>query len=175
MINFKEVKGRQSVKLTTGGCHLDQPGMTTETRHALEVNVERSMNAMLNLLTPAIHSDEHDIAMIQLGASAAVFVEPLTKHEVQTLACALYMENESQTLSYYDVLRLTEKFSGKAMNITMVYKTIERLIDRGFLVQIDDETERSRRYQIHGQGREAFRMAVLNSQFLATTPSPAAA
>ncbi len=170
---LRKVTGGRSIKLNVEGRHLNRSA--EDDRRALEMNVERSMKAMLNLLSPAIESGEHDDAMIQLGASAALFVEPLSKHEVQALACALYMENERQALSYHDVLRLTDRFSGKAMNITMVYKTIERLLDRGFLTQVEGEADRSRRYQIHGQGREAFRMAVLNSRILASTPSPAAA
>jgi DNA-binding PadR family transcriptional regulator len=88
------------------------------------------------------------------------------------------MEKQGWPLSYNDVLRLTDRFSGKAMNITMVYKTIERLMERNMLApseQVDSGGKRSRTYTIHGSGREAFRLAVLNSRLLAGSQSPAAA
>ncbi|MGO8081545.1 hypothetical protein [Rhizobium leguminosarum] len=150
----------------------------TEERHELEETVASSLRAMLSLLSPAITTDLHDEAMIKLGASADMFVEPLGKHEVQVLACALYMERQESPLGYSDILKLTDRFSGKAMNITMVYKSIERLIDRGFLCQsevVDKGGNRSRTYTIHGTGREAFRLAVMNSQLLAEASSHAAA
>lgn len=145
-------------------------------RRILEDAVKHSMTSVLTLLGDVVASD--DEAMIAIGASADHFVEPLGKHEVQLLACALYMEKQDQPLVYQDVLRLTDRFSGRAMNITMIYRTVERLIERGMLVQgeaVDGSGDRSRTYRIHGQGREAFRLAVINSQLLAGVTSPVAA
>ncbi|MBB3392504.1 DNA-binding PadR family transcriptional regulator [Rhizobium sp. BK275] len=150
----------------------------TKERHELEEKAERSLSAMLALLAPAITTNVHDEAMIELGASAEMFVEPLGKHEVQVLACALYMERQDLPLGYADILKLTDRFTGKAMNITMVYRSIERLIDRGLLCQnevVDKGGNRSRTYTIHGAGREAFRLAVMNSQLLAEANSHVAA
>lgn len=147
-------------------------------RLALEAQVESSFNAILKLLSPSTEECAHDQAMIELGASSEMFVEPLGKHEVQVLACALYMEERESALQYHDVLSLTDRFAGKAMNITMVYKTIERLIARGMLTQVDSEDasgNRSRSYRIHGYGREAFRLAVLNSKLLIASQSSDAA
>ncbi|WFR98705.1 hypothetical protein [Rhizobium tumorigenes] len=175
-LNFR-LKSRGDAAELTAANHLPQPPTAEQIRER-EIAIERSMLELLDLLSPTIAGDAHDAAMIALGASAAVFVEPLSRHEVQTLGCALYMEKRGSAFTYHDILRLTDRFSGKAMNLTMVYRTIERLIDRGMLVQEDvvtDESERSRRYVIHGLGREAFRMAVLNSKVLAKAKSYAAA
>lgn len=174
-LNLFKPRGERSSNLRAAN-HLPQPPTQDEIR-AREAQVARSMEAMLSLLLPSIHTNKHDEAMIELGASATTFVEPLSRHEVQTLACGLYLENAGVPMTYHDVLRLTDRFSGKPMNIAMVYKTIERLIERGMLIQHEDLAgdDRSRQYSIHGNGREAFRLAVLNSKLLAKTPSPAAA
>ena len=154
--------------------HLPQPP-TADTIRSYEIEVEHSMMKVLDLLSPETN---HEAAMIALGASSATFVEPLSKHEVQVLACALYMEKRTKPLVYYDVLELTDFFSGKAMNLAMVYRTIDRLKERGMLIEDDnvyDDGDRSRRFKIHGNGREAFRMAILNSKVLANTKRHAAA
>ncbi len=172
-----------SVTLFRGGGLTDrsphQPiSLASSERERLERAVASSMDALLGLLSSSVGSNTDDEAMIELGATSDMFIEPLTKHEVQVLACALYMDKQMLPLAYGDILRLTDRFSGKAMNITMVYKTIERLVDRGLLAldeSRDGGSNKFRIYKIHGSGREAFKLAVLNSRLLAGSKSPAAA
>lgn len=160
------------------------PPSATFTSHE-EVNLtelaetlDRSLQSVLSLLSTSDDDEANDEAMQQLGIAAHDFVEPLGKHEVQLLGCALYMEKRQQNLTYNHVLSITDKYSGKAMNLTMVYKTIDRLVARNLLSEIentDAKGNRSRSYRIHGSGRDIFRLAILNSRLLAVSKSSAAA
>jgi len=130
--------------------------------------VKLSLDRVLNLLDDL--EDFHDDAMIALGLSDDHFEEPLSKHEVHVLASALFVATKhSRGLSYVDVLQLTRRYNGKAMNLTMVYRTIERLLDRGMLLtdeRDEGQNNRARMYSITAHGRKSFRMAVLNAEAL---------
>jgi len=145
-----------------------------------EVHVRTSLDQVLELLPKSlIQNDEFDESFAAIGLSAKYYTEALTRHEVQVLACSVYQAKRGRNLTYGDILKLTSLFNdGQAMVVTMIYKTLEKLSDRGFLVKLDELDEndnRSRVYQIQQSGKEAFRMAVLNSRILSGSLSPVAA
>ena len=135
-------------------------------------SVQISLKLIMELLRPALQSSSHDDAMIALALSSpARFVDPLSNHEIIVLACALYMENLGRATDYNDVLDLTQRFSGRAMNTTMVYSTFRALTARGLVEErgreLDEATERlSRTFAINASGKEAFRLAVVNANQL---------
>jgi hypothetical protein len=145
--------------------------------------VEESLNKVLTLLKPMLQRGQHDEAMAALALSRSEFVEPLSKHEVQVLACALYISaSTNRSFSYADILDLTLRYSGREMNITMVYETIKRLArtDRQLIefsgLAIHPEGGRqSKFYSITELGRAAFKMAILNARLLGGKPASYAA
>ena len=144
--------------------------------HTQIARVKASLKDVLDLL----NTDEpkNEDSMIALGLSDDHFVEPLSRHEVSVLASALWTSlKQKRGLVYRDVLSLTRKYNGKAMNLTMIYKTIEKLIARGMLFEVEYqlEGERSKAYSITEFGRQAFKMAILNAELLKKYPSTAAA
>jgi hypothetical protein len=139
-----------------------------------------ALNLLLGLLRPTLQSSLHDDAMIALAISRANFVEPLSKHEVIVLGCILYMEHLGRTTDYNDVLALTDRFRGQALNTTMVYRTFRQLVARGLIDErgreLDESTERlSRTFSINDYGKEAFRLAILNAHQLESFQKQAAA
>lgn len=146
----------------------------------LESVVRHSLNRVMTLLYPAIATADHDEAMIELALSKTDFVDPLSKHEVVVLACGLYNEHLGISFDYNDVLELTTRFRGKAMNTTTVYNTLKNLSSRGLIEEkgreFDAKTERlSKVFTITSVGREAFRLAIMNAHFLTNSTAPVAA
>ncbi len=148
-----------------------------------EYNAKR-LHALLDeitaLLRPAVSVSTHDDAMVALALSSANFVAPLSKNEVIVLACGLYMQHMGKSFDYNDVLALTHRFSGRAMNTTTVYNTFRTLQDRRLVNErgreIDEKTERlSRSFGINTAGMEAFRLAIVNAHHLQTSMEAVAA
>jgi hypothetical protein len=145
-----------------------------------EVRIHESLMKVMELLQPKLLESSHDEAMIALALAPSEFVNPLSKHEVAVLACSLYMEHLGRTVDYNDVLVLTQRFRGRAMNTTMVYNTFRDLQERGLLEEkgriLDERTERlSRSFAINSAGKEAFRLAIVNAHHLEQTQGRAAA
>lgn len=139
--------------------------------------VRSSLEKVLCLLDRA--ADQSEDAMIALGLSENCFTEPLNRHEVMVLASLLWVhKTQGRGGIYNDVLSLTRRINGKAMNLTMVYRTMERLLERNMLKEINALEEihgRSRTYRVNLHGRQAFRMAILNAESLKQNPSSVAA
>jgi len=132
------------------------------------------------LLRPELQASCHDDAMMALAFAPTDFQDPLSKHEVIVLACGLYMEHLGKAFDYNDVLALTQKFRGRAMNTTMVYNTFRDLQERRLIEErgreLDEKTERlSLTFEINKFGREAFRLAILNAHHLETSMKAVAA
>ncbi len=133
--------------------------------------VLQSLERVMKLLRPQLAAGDHDDAMIALSLGSAEFEEPLSHFEVTVLACALYMDHQGRKFGYGDVLGLTDRFRGRAMNTTMVYRTIAGLIDRGLVEEcgrdINEATERvSRFFSVNEAGKVAFRLAIMNASYL---------
>jgi hypothetical protein len=145
--------------------------------------VEASLRQVLTLLKPVLEGRSHDEAMATLVLSEAEFVEPLSKHEVQVLACGLHTAIEAnRSFTYSDVLRLTKRFCKREMNITMIYETIKKLsnedrqlIEFGGLMHHPDSERPSRSFYINDIGRAAFKMSIVNARLLKIKHSPEAA
>jgi DNA-binding PadR family transcriptional regulator len=142
----------------------------TPRREEAEATVKHSLYNLLSLIPTSVHQPNHDDAMVQIGMSEDEFVDPLSRPEVQILACALWLEKHEKPLDYNEVVSLTARFSSRPMNVATLYKTIERLIGREMLrADASEENDgRMRRYKITQHGKAAFRMAVLNAGLLRT-------
>lgn len=138
--------------------------------------VVHSLFNLLSLIPPSVHQPNHDDAMAEIGMSEDNFVDPLSRPEVQILACALWLEKHNKMLDYNEVVSLTARFSSRPMNVATIYKTIERLIARNMLrADLGDLNDgRMRRYKITPHGKAAFRMAVLNASLLRANARSAA-
>lgn len=182
---------RRAPPQTTAEAKSDEASEATSNRIDEEVNcamdafeaMQEALEKVLNLLKPMLRDGQHDEAMACLALSPSEFVEPLSKHEVQVLACALYVEaKEKRSISYADILCLTRQYGGREMNITMVYETIKRLsrADRQLIAlsgsAIHAGSDRpSKFYSITELGRAAFKMAILNARLLGGKPTSHAA
>ncbi|MGB9370272.1 MAG: hypothetical protein WCE79_30110 [Xanthobacteraceae bacterium] len=127
---------------------------------------------MMELLLPAAQNSAYDEAMIAIALAEKEFTDPLSHNEVTVLACVLYMEHLGKSADYNDVLRLTYRFRGKEMNATTVYNTFRGLTARKLLnvkgrEKKEDDVRPSTAYGINERGKEAFRLAVLNTRQLA--------
>jgi hypothetical protein len=141
-----------------------------------------ALDSVLNLLIPIVENAEHDAAMAALILVEHEFTEPLSRFEMKVLACALYKEcsTNNQLFDYADILELTDKFSGRSMNITMVYRTIANLVERRLVddrgrAPAEESSRQTQRFSINTSGRDAFRLSVLMAQHLRNTYGSAAA
>jgi hypothetical protein len=169
----------------TGACLLSEADHENRFAHQISTLIGTAtlrllLERILALLMPQIEAASHDDAMIALALTPTCFVDPLSTHEVVVLACVLYMENLGRELRYGDVLALTHRFRGRAMNTTMVYNTLRDLEDRRLIdareEKIDERTERlSRSFAINTAGRTAFRLAIMNAHHLDACKRPVAA
>ncbi len=144
--------------------------------------IESSLDNVLKLLMPIVETAEHDAAMASLVLAEHEFTEPLSRFEMKVLACGLYKEcaTNHQMFDYADILELTDKFSGRAMNITMVYRTITNLVERGLVddrgrAPAEESSRPTQKFSINADGRDAFRLSVLTAQHLRNTCGSAAA
>jgi hypothetical protein len=144
--------------------------------------IEHSLDNVLKLLMPIVETVEHDAAMASLVLAEHEFSEPLSRFEMKILACGLYKECSigTPTFDYADVLELTDKFSGRAMNITMVYRTMASLVERGLIddcgrAPAEESNRPTQKFSVNASGRDAFRLAVLTAQHLRNTCGSAAA
>jgi hypothetical protein len=144
-------------------------------------DIERSLANVLKLLLPIIETAEHDAAMASFVLAEDEFTEPLSSFEMKILACALYKQcsTSNPTFDYADVLVLTDKFAGRSMNITMIYRTIGSLAERRLIDDLgrssDDKSRPAQKFSVNASGREAFRLSVLIAQQLRNSCDSAAA
>lgn len=165
-----------SLRLCASGLRADLPRAADfETRVSGLIQAESyaiTSRLMMELLLPAARNSTYDEAMIAIALAEKNFTDPLSHNEVTVLACVLYMEHLGKSADYNDVLRLTYRFRGKEMNATTVYNTFRALTARK-LVDVkgrekdEDDVRPSTAYGINERGKEAFRVAVLNTQQLA--------
>lgn len=143
--------------------------------------INSSLEDVLDALRPIVQRIAHDQAMAQLVLSEPEFIEPLSRFEMRILACGLYKHcATSDSFDYSDVLHLTDKFAGKAMNVTMIYRTIADLIERGLVKDegraADERSGRpTNKFSVSSGGREVFRLSVLSAQQLRNARESAAA
>ena len=134
--------------------------------------LERSLSDVMVLINPIITSTVNDSALVEAMLADDLYGEPLSKHEFTVLACALY--NELRTVGagfdYGKVVELTDRFRGRPMNTTMIYKTVVALETRGLIASIGkDKSARGRaadHFVVTNNGRAAFRLATSNALFL---------
>jgi hypothetical protein len=141
-----------------------------------------SLDNVLKLLMPIVETAEHDAAMAALVLAEHEFTEPLSRFEMKVLACGLYKEcsTNNQMFDYADILELTDKFSGRSMNITMIYKTIANLAERGLVddrgrAPAEESSRPTQKFSINSFGRDVFRLSVLTAQHLRNTCGSVAA
>jgi DNA-binding PadR family transcriptional regulator len=124
----------------------------------------------------SIVDDSHDDDFAKAGIRGSVLDDPLSKHEIQVLGCALYEAKRQRLINYSAVLRLTYEYNDQQpMGVPMIYKTFHRLATRGLLSVRDADTRNegaSRSYEIRPEGKQALRMAILNSRVLADVVPP---
>ncbi len=140
-----------------------------------------SLDDVLKHLKPIIAEAQHDEAMAALVLTEEDFTNPLTTFEIRVLACGLYKLAAAHAhFDYADVLELTDRFAGKAMNITMVYRTIAGLTQRGLIDRVgrlpDEDTKRpTQKFRVNTAGQEVFRLSVLTAQHLRNSRDSVAA
>lgn len=144
--------------------------------------IKTCLDEVLEALRPIIQCAEHDTELAASVISDEDFTDPLTRFDTRVLACALYKEQSTGEVEfdYADVLELTDRFAGRAMNITMVYRTISNLVERGLVDRgdrvVDEVTKRpSQKYSINIAGKEAFRLTVATAHHLRNSRVSAAA
>lgn len=143
--------------------------------------INNSLKDVLDELRPIVQKIANDQALAQLVLSEPDFIEPLSRFEMKILACGLYKHcATNEPFDYSDVLHLTDKFAGKAMNVTMIYRTIAELVERGLVVDegraSDERSGRpTNKFSVSYAGREVFRLSVLSAQQLKNARESAAA
>jgi DNA-binding MarR family transcriptional regulator len=149
--------------------------------NAKSQSLDESLSAVMDLIKPIISSTLHDAALAHVMLENDLFVEPLTWHEFTVLACALYQEKRTigEGFDYGSVVELTDRFRGKPMNTTMIYKTVVALQERGLVASIGKERSARGRVADHfvvtANGRAAFRLATSNALFLKSSRDSVAA
>ncbi|MDV4155252.1 hypothetical protein [Rhizobium brockwellii] len=158
---------RRGMVYSANNSQRDPPGRAFSLETALEM--EQQLFKIRELLSETAGSDEI-AANDFISNYEKSFPDALARHEIQVGLIALLLERSGRALTYQDVLKFTDKYSGKAMNITMVYRTIERLVARAVLVEvdfIDSAGSRAKSYRIADGGSDVIRLAVVNARVLA--------
>lgn len=134
--------------------------------------LESAFNEVWVEIEKIIKSPDKD-AIFSISSLTREFPLPLDEYEYHILAVATLVSiaDKDAVFGYSIVMEITDCYMKKAINPPTIYKTLKKLIDRGFLENIgrerDSETHRlSQHYRINAQGRAAFRAAVLNAQVL---------
>ena len=115
-------------------CGSDSTRSYQEMVTVYELNMSEALNDVLEIFRAIVWDRSRLDAMIEFALRGIEFIDPLNTHEIAVLACARYKENSASNseagdvvFNYFDVLTITDRFRGKPMNTTMVYKTIENL------------------------------------------------
>ncbi|MBZ9658472.1 hypothetical protein LB523_05400 [Mesorhizobium sp. ESP-6-4] len=137
--------------------------------HRVKFEHLEALENSLGQIKRMLDNSEEDV-MVQLGFSNAAFEEPLNRFDMKVLACEIHVQRkENRFMTPKDVMMLTYQFTREPMNGTMIYKTIERLLDRGMIEYkgvVGAGKNISRMYGITEYGRRAFKMAILNARIL---------
>lgn len=143
--------------------------------------LDKCLSDVLQLIEPIIHSTLKDSSIAHLMLEDDLFVEPLNRFEFTVLACGLFNEHRTigQGFDYGTVVELTDRFHRKAMNTTMIYRTMVALETKGLIANIGkDRSSRGRaadHFVITNNGRTAFRLATSNALFLKSSRESVAA
>ncbi|MGY3482184.1 hypothetical protein ACVW1C_000067 [Bradyrhizobium sp. USDA 4011] len=144
-------------------------------------SLDKCLSDVLEQIEPIIHSTLRDSSIAALMLEDDLFVEPLNKFEFTVLACGLFNEHRTvgQGFDYGTVVELTDRFQRKAMNTTMIYKTMVALEGKGLIANIGkDRSSRGRaadHFVVTHNGRTAFRLATSNALFLKSSRESVAA
>ncbi|MET1413592.1 hypothetical protein ABVF61_15065 [Roseibium sp. HPY-6] len=160
------------------GKHIPPPPIGNDQMSVDLADLEKSLKHVLSFI-----ETDNEIKCRKNFATFALTqvdkVEVLTKHELHTLSCGILMSKDEMPFVYSDVLEITDKYCGKAMNITMVYKSVNSLTERGFVAEVDPEKhiknpKKPRCYIVTKRGGEAFELAVIMAYHLTSGTSEAA-
>lgn len=152
-------------------CVVENGGAVRQRVTVIEALLSQSLCEVMKLINPILDSTLEDAAIAQVMLTKGLYVEPLSWHEFTVLACALYQERGSdEGFDYGSILELSDRFQGKAMNTTMVYKTMDALEKKGLIASVGKERSVRGRAADHfvvtHNGRGAFRMATTNALHL---------
>lgn len=133
----------------------------------------RSMVDIFSQLPHYSHIEIDDYMISRSFLSSREEGEPLNRFEIEVLASAVYKEHmyRLEKFDYNDIMLITLDFSGKAMNTTTIYNTIQRLIARRLIEYHGKEFRvesgrSSTNYKLNDEGRLALRMAYSNCKYL---------
>lgn len=144
-------------------------------------SLDTCLSEVLEQIEPIIRSTLRDSSIARLMLEGDLFVDPLNKFEFTVVACGLFNEHRTigQGFDYGTVVELTDRFHRKAMNTTMIYKTMVSLEGKGLIANVGkDRSSRGRaadHFVVTNNGRTAFRLATSNALFLKSSRDSVAA
>jgi len=104
-----------------------------------------------------------------LGAEEAY--DPLTYSEVIALGFGIMQSRAGRAFSHAELLEFTFLRLAKPMATSVIYRTISKLKDRGLIdsagfYQNENTRKQAEFFEVHQNGKDAFRLAILNNKKL---------